>query len=207
MASSSSTIAAPSYSLNAALDHRTVEPPVPKARAWASSYPSQSSPMLSKDEKATSSATLPLLNLAQGVPGHPPHPNLLKAMAASSKENIMETHGYGPVFGDESLRKSLANDLNLRYKGKILAEEVAITSGGNLAAAVTFHALASPGDAIVLPTPWYFKYVWEAYDHSMKVSLIQLLLRSTIQSRNDIDVFVNQRLAIGNNTSGICPQL
>jgi aspartate/methionine/tyrosine aminotransferase len=152
------TASSPSYGLNAALAVRTVEPPVPMARAWADSYPSQSSPLHSSDEASSSSnVRLPLLNLAQGVPGHPPHPSLIKAMERESKENVMATHGYGPVFGEPSLRKELAKDMNQRYNGSIKDTEVAITSGCNLAAGVTFHALASPGEAVVLPTPWYFK--------------------------------------------------
>jgi len=148
----------PTYGLNVALSKRTVEPPVPMARAWAGSYPSISSPLRS-ESSSSSKTTLPLLNLAQGVPGHPPHPNLIEGMNLANKENVMETHGYGPVFGDPTLRKELANDINQMYKGNVKDTEIAITSGCNLAAGVTFHALASPGEAVVLPTPWYFKYV------------------------------------------------
>lgn len=139
----------PSYGLNGALSVDTAEPPVPLARAWAASYPSSSSPL--------HLSSLPLLNLAQGVPGHPPHPRLIEAMASETSRNSMEAHGYGPVFGDASLRESLARDISERYLGSVSAKEVAITSGCNLAAGVTFHALARPGEAVVLPTPWYFK--------------------------------------------------
>lgn len=154
----------PSYGLNEALAVRTVEPPVPMARAWAESYPSTSSPLRIETSSFSSSSSAsssnvrpPLLNLAQGVPGHPPHPKLLDSMTKEREVNIMESHGYGPVFGDASLRKQLAKDLTNRYLGLVKDAEVAITSGGNLAAGVIFHALASPGEAIVLPTPWYFK--------------------------------------------------
>lgn len=78
-------------------------------------------------------------------------------MARESKTNIMATHGYGPVFGEPSLREQLAKDMSHRYNAAIRDTEIAITSGCNLAAGVTFHALASPGEAVVLPTPWYFK--------------------------------------------------
>lgn len=152
----------PQYGLNTALSERTAEPPVPQAKAWANTYPSINSPLLIKNcrsEEASSSrsATLPLINLSQGVPNQLPHENLRKALAEECEKDLMTSHGYGPVFGDSSLRKALADDLNRRYKGDIKSEEVAITSGANLAAAVTFHALAAPGDAVVLPTPWYFK--------------------------------------------------
>jgi DNA-binding transcriptional MocR family regulator len=148
----------PSYGLNTALSQGTVEPPVPMARAWAESYPSKFSPLrCNGDDASSSKVRLPLLNLAQGVPGHPPHPALVDAMCRESKINIMATHGYGPVFGEPSLRDQLAKDLSKRYKASIKNTEIAITSGCNLAAGVTFHALACPGEAVVLPTPWYFK--------------------------------------------------
>ncbi|UZJ56109.1 hypothetical protein CBS101457_005429 [Exobasidium rhododendri] len=161
----------PMYGLNRALSSRTVEPPVPMARAWADSFPSALSPMACWTG-SSSSTSLPLLNLAQGVPGHPPHPNLIKAMTEASQENVMETHGYGPVFGDPLLRKELVNDINLKYKGSVKETEVAITSGCNLAAGVTFQALAGPGEAVVLPTPWYFNH--EMTLTSLSISVLPL---------------------------------
>lgn len=153
MTSKRAVSSGPLYGLNPALQVRTPEPPVPKAKAWAQAYPSRMSPFRS--------TSLPLLNLAQGVPGHEPHSTLLTQMESKARINPMETHGYGGVFGDLTLRKALADDINHVYcDGQPVVEpaNVAITSGCNLAAAVTFHALAEPGDAIVLPVPWYFNH-------------------------------------------------
>lgn len=143
------------------------------AKAWAAAYPARTSPLMptsAGDGTGGASAgsakpVQPLLNLAQGVPGHEPHTSLMTAMAQERDRQPMETHGYGGVFGDEKLRSALATDLNRVYaktgeadNQPIQAANIAITAGCNLAAAVTFHALAAPGEAIVLPTPWYFNH-------------------------------------------------
>lgn len=156
----------PAYGLNSQLSIHTPQPPVPMAKAWAASYPSSSSPFrrvsnaVGRDGHATTSAApvQPLLNLAQGVPGHAPHSTLLRRMDVERDAEPMETHGYGGVFGDDGLRKALADDIGRVYGGNVCADDVAITAGCNLAAAVTFHALAGPGESVVLPTPWYFNH-------------------------------------------------
>lgn len=152
---SMATNTSPAYGLNEQLSIHTPEPPVPMAKAWAANYPSPSSPFYLK---GTSQPLQPLLNLAQGVPGHPPQKRLLECMDEERDAKPMETHGYGGVFGDEQLRTALAADIVKRYGGHVSSNEVAITAGANLAAAVTFHSLASPGEAIVLVTPWYFNH-------------------------------------------------
>lgn len=153
----STTVArSPAYGLNLQLSIETPQPPIPMAKAWAATYPSQLSPF---HMNGLSNEPLhPLLNLAQGVPGHAPQKRLLDRLDEERNANPMETHGYGGVFGDDQLRKALAKDIVKRYGGNVSFDDVAITAGANLAAAITFHSLASPGEAIVLPTPWYFNH-------------------------------------------------
>jgi len=67
------------------------------------------------------------------------------------------THGYMQVFGEPKLREALSEDLRQIYgaeKERLNADNVAITSGANLAFAVVSQALAKDGDSAVLPTPW-----------------------------------------------------
>ncbi len=132
----------PRYRLNPALLTETIEPPVALARAWATSFPLPASPC----------PTLPLLNLAQGVPGELPPAELQEKLRSSP------TYGYGDVFGSASLRNAVAEDLSRVYHGSVTQEDVCITAGANLAFAVVAQSLAGKGDAIVLPTPWYFNH-------------------------------------------------
>ncbi|PWN91949.1 PLP-dependent transferase [Acaromyces ingoldii] len=152
-------MAAPKYGLNPHLAKACPEPPVPLAKAWAASYPGSSSPFASSSSSSSASPpSQPLLNLAQGVPGHAPHASLIERMSQEAKRAPMETHGYGHVFGDASLRQALSHDLSTVYGAEVSVDKVACTAGCNMAAAVVFHALAQPGEAIVLPTPWYFNH-------------------------------------------------
>lgn len=119
----------------------TDAPPIPAARAWAARYRGQAGPAI---------------DLTQAVPGYPPHPELLARLAAAA--GSLAAAGYGPILGDEPLREALAADLAATYRAPIGAEDVAITAGCNLAFAMTMETVASPGEAVMLPAPWYFNH-------------------------------------------------
>jgi aspartate/methionine/tyrosine aminotransferase len=119
----------------------TAEPPIPAAREWAARYGGQHGPAL---------------DLTQAVPGYPPHPDLLARLgeAAASRDAA----GYGPIAGDAALREALAADASAFYRSRIGAAEVAITAGCNLAFAMAMTVIASSGDNVLVPTPWYFNH-------------------------------------------------
>ncbi|BGO98388.1 hypothetical protein RTG_00833 [Rhodotorula toruloides ATCC 204091] len=135
-------------------------PPIPLAGQWGARFPST-------PEK-------PLLNLAQGVPGSPPPPELQKKLAEAAAEPA--TTSYGALQGDEGLRRALAKDVNGVYgtssagEGQpVTADDIVITAGCNLAFYASMLALARPGDEIILPSPWYF-------NHSMTLDQLGLTL-------------------------------
>ncbi len=101
-------------------------------------------------------ATRPLLDLAQAVPGWP----MADAMTTQLAERLREPGfgGYAPILGHPALRAALAAETAGIYGGRIAAEQVAITSGCNQAFVVAVMALARAGDAVMLPTPWYFNH-------------------------------------------------
>jgi aspartate/methionine/tyrosine aminotransferase len=119
----------------------TETPPIPAARAWAARY---------------DGAAGPPIDLTQAVPGYPPHPALLERIAEAAGSRAAA--GYGPIEGDAALREALAADLSGFYGAPIGAAEVAITAGCNLAFAMVMQAIAAPGDAVLLPAPWYFNH-------------------------------------------------
>lgn len=121
--------------------HATAAPPIPTARAWAARYDGGAGPML---------------DLTQAVPGYPPHPALLERLAEAAGSRACA--GYGPIDGDAPLREALAADLAATYAAPISAGEVTITAGCNLAFTMAMTALAGSGDAVLLPTPWYFNH-------------------------------------------------
>jgi aspartate/methionine/tyrosine aminotransferase len=119
----------------------TAAPPIPAARAWAARYDGRAGPAL---------------DLTQAVPGYPPPPELLARLGAAAGSAAFA--GYGPIAGDDSLRAALAADVASRYAAPIAPAEVAITAGCNLAFAMVMAALAAEGEAVLLPTPYYFNH-------------------------------------------------
>lgn len=152
------------FSLNPRLELETPSPPVPLAASWAKSFPLKTSPFHQSNPSASNQSapsdinSKHLLNLAQGVPGHNPPPALISKMKDEFESPPPAvTHGYMQVFGEPKLREALSEDLRQIYgaeKERLNADNVAITSGANLAFAVVSQALAKDGDSAVLPTPW-----------------------------------------------------
>jgi len=125
------------------LIRRTAPPPVMEARRWLAGvdFPPER----------------PLLNLSQAAPVEPPPESLREAMAEMVRaEN--DTHLYGPVLGLPALRSEIAWRWSAAYGGEIRPDEVAITAGCNQAFCSVMTTIAAPGDAVMLPVPWYFNH-------------------------------------------------
>ncbi|WP_209425884.1 aminotransferase [Pararhodobacter sp. SW119] len=127
----------------------TLDPPVMEARRWLA--------------ETTLPEGLALLNLSQAAPVDPP-PAALRAAMARAVEQDPAVHLYGPVLGNADLRAALAHRTAAIYGGAVEPEQVAITSGCNQAFCASVATLAGPGDAVILPMPWYF-------NHAMWLSL------------------------------------
>ncbi|KIT17350.1 aminotransferase [Jannaschia aquimarina] len=121
----------------------TFPPPVMEARRWL-------------DETVLPEG-LPLLNLSQAAPADPPPPPLREAMARIVTEDPA-AHLYGPVLGLPELRERVAADWSRAYGGTVAPAQVAITAGCNQAFAAALTSLAGPGDAVIVPTPYYFNH-------------------------------------------------
>lgn len=119
----------------------TQTPPIPSVRAWAARY---------------GGAAGPVLDLTQAVPGYPPHAALLAKLAECAGDRA--SAGYGPIDGEPALREALAGDISSFYGARVASGDVAITSGGNLAFTMAMAVLAGPGEAVMLPAPWYFNH-------------------------------------------------
>ncbi|MBL0402460.1 aminotransferase [Microvirga aerilata] len=116
-------------------------PPIPEAQSWIKRY---------------DGAFGPLINLSQAVPGNPPHASLLERMAATAGSAAGSQ--YSPINGDADLREAYAAELSRIYEGRIEPADTAITAGCNMAFFAAMMLLAHRGDAVLLPTPWYFNH-------------------------------------------------
>lgn len=121
----------------------TAAPPVMEVRRWIAgrSFPQDR----------------PLLNLSQAAPTDPPPPVLRQAIATAALDDP-QAHLYGPVLGDPALREAVAERWSSLYRGAIGPDSVAITAGCNQAFCAAVATVAAPGEAVILPTPWYFNH-------------------------------------------------
>ncbi|MBB4018773.1 aspartate/methionine/tyrosine aminotransferase [Chelatococcus caeni] len=119
----------------------TASPPIPEAQAWRAAY---------------DGAFGPFVDLSQAVPGRPPHADMLEKLAEAAAS--AEAARYGAITGDRSLRETYAQHVSGLYGGRVRPEEIAVTAGCNQAFFVAMLALARAGEAVLLPTPWYFNH-------------------------------------------------
>ncbi|KAI0806144.1 PLP-dependent transferase [Irpex lacteus] len=122
----------------------TSRPPIPQAYEWSEAY------------KETPER--PLLDMSQGVPGIPPPPSLLDALAAASSDP--SSCGYVPNAGEPSLRDAVVGEMRAAYgpDADVTRDDVSITAGCNLAFAAAAMTVAGKGDEVILPVPWYFNH-------------------------------------------------
>jgi len=131
----------------------TGSPPIPAMRARFAAYDGQAGPAI---------------DLSQAAPGDPPAPVLLRALGGMAADPRYA--GYGPLAGDMALRTPFAAELSRLYAARIDPAEIAITAGCNQAFLAAMLAVARAGDAVLLPTPWYF-------NHAMALSLLGIEAR------------------------------
>ena len=117
---------------------RVPAPPIPACRAWADGFQGHR------------------IDLTQAVPGEPPPAELLRRIAAAAADPAIAR--YGLLEGEPALRDAYAEELRLTYGGDVAAEDVRITAGANTAFNLAMSAIAAPGDAVLLPAPWFFNH-------------------------------------------------
>ncbi len=117
-------------------------PPIAEAHGWI------------KDRRFPDS--LPLIDLAQAVPGYPP-PNEL-ALHLGSVAMLPAAHRYTEIEGIPALREALAADISSVYGATVAGGQVMITAGCNQAFCLAVMAVAGAGDEVILPLPYYFNH-------------------------------------------------
>ncbi|MEM7212015.1 MAG: aminotransferase [Pseudomonadota bacterium] len=99
----------------------------------------------------------PLLDLSQAAPATAPHQSIRERLAEAMLAEGA-AHHYGPVLGNGALRAEIAGQWSTLYGGTLTQENVAITAGCNQAFCVAIQTACAPGDAVMLPMPWYFNH-------------------------------------------------
>ncbi len=119
----------------------TASPAILESRAWLAAYDGRKGPAI---------------DLSQAAPPYAPPPELLARLAAAAQSPA--TALYGPVPGEHDLRSAYAAHVGELYGGEIAPAEVSITGGCNQAFFIAALFVAQAGEAIILPSPWYFNH-------------------------------------------------
>ncbi|MCJ8054844.1 aminotransferase [Shinella curvata] len=114
-------------------------PPIPHVFAWGDAYDGRNGPMI---------------DFSQAVPGYPPHPDMLRLLGEYAASRAYT--GYGPIEGEDSLRKAYAAHLSETYGLPLAAGNVHVTAGCNQAFICAAMAIAGAGDAVLMTDPYYF---------------------------------------------------
>lgn len=114
-------------------------PPIPSVFAWAAAYDGRNGPMI---------------DLSQAVPGYPPHPEMLRLLGECAASRAWT--GYGPIEGEDALRRAYADHVRGVYDADIAAANIHITAGCNQAFICAAMAVAGAGDAVLMTDPYYF---------------------------------------------------
>jgi aspartate/methionine/tyrosine aminotransferase len=119
----------------------TASPAILESRAWLTAYDGGKGPAM---------------DLSQAAPPYPPAPELLMRLAAAAQSPSIAL--YGPVPGEYDLRQAYAAHMSDLYDAHIPPEQISITAGCNQAFVIATMLVAGAGDAIILPSPWYFNH-------------------------------------------------
>lgn len=95
------------------------------------------------------------INLGQGFPDEPPHPDMI---AAATRALAEKSNQYPPAFGLPELRDAICGFYARRQGLRLTREQVIVTSGATEALAASILALVAPGDEVILFQPAYDSY-------------------------------------------------
>ena len=170
----------------------TFAPPVMEARNWL---------LETKLPK-----NLKLMNLSQAAPIDPPPKEIRQAIANAALYEP-QAHLYGPVLGNDDLRSELSKNWQNIYNAAIKNHNVGITSGCNQAFCATIATIASPGDNIIIPSPWYFNHKMWLDMAAIETNVLPVednMLPSTTMAENLINKKTKAILLVTpNNPTGI----
>ena len=110
------------------------------------------------------------LSLAQGMVHWSPPEGVDEAVTAALRQarhapdSPESVHRYGPGAGDPELLEAIASCLTQHHHLDLSTSELWVTAGSNMAFQMVVQAICDPGDAVIVPLPWYF-------NHAMAIQL------------------------------------
>ncbi len=96
-----------------------------------------------------------------GNPSIPAPDSVRASLEKSLTLPAAQLHGYTPASGLPFVRDAVASSLNRRFSTSYVGEDIYLTCGAAASLSITFNALVSPGDEIIVIAPYFPEYrVW-----------------------------------------------
>lgn len=94
-----------------------------------------------------------------GNPNVPP-PETVKKALLDLIENTdpVALHGYTSAQGDYSVRRAIADELNLKFSTSLTADCIYMTCGASASLTITLNALLNRGDEVIVFAPFFPEY-------------------------------------------------
>lgn len=108
-------------------------------------------------------AGVDVINLSVGQPDFPTPQAIKDATVAAIQANQVD--GYTATAGILPLRQAVADRLLATQGVTVTADQVVVTTGAKLALYALFQVLLNPGDAVLLPAPY-----WVSYSEQVKLA-------------------------------------
>lgn len=108
-------------------------------------------------------AGVDVINLSVGQPDFPTPTAIKDATVAAIRANQVD--GYTATAGILPLRQAVADHLAATQHVSVTAEQVVVTTGAKLALYALCQVVLNPGDAVLLPAPY-----WVSYSEQVKLA-------------------------------------
>lgn len=96
-----------------------------------------------------------------GNPSVPAPQKVADTINEAMKLSPVELHAYSPASGIPAVRAAVAESIARRYGIPAKADHVYMTVGAAASIAISLGAISSPGDEVIVPTPYFPEYkVW-----------------------------------------------
>jgi aspartate/methionine/tyrosine aminotransferase len=151
-----------------------------------------------------------LISFGQGVPFFGPPKDLLNQVLEEWKDPNHFVHRYNHDQGVYSLREAISKFEKKRYNLPELNpdKEIMVTAGANQGCFNVIKTICSPGDEVIIFSPFYFNHEMAVAMEGLKVSLVPVNRETLSMDVNEIEKSITSKtkliiLVNPNNPTGV----
>lgn len=102
-----------------------------------------------------------VFDFSLGNPSVPAPPEVRASIEKNLELPSVQLHGYTPASGLPLARSAVASSLNRRFEAGVTPDDLYLTCGAAASLSITFHAVVTPGDEVIVIAPYFPEYrVW-----------------------------------------------